>query len=204
MQTDAGKTVTEEPRTVRERVETRQLVNRQHALWRVLVALAVSTLLLLLALGLRRDQIVRQGALEDMQLIEDAMASYVHASRALPGDLGAILSQPLESLKDSLSYAELDRLKLAAMGQTPVALVYDLSPRNQVFSQDGRAVLLCKGIWFQVKWLTEQQFLRQRARELEAIERYLASPSVNGGTTVPQTVPSVTPSDGYQIFQRRR
>ncbi len=156
----------------RDRREDRRVLERKRHTIRILLALAVSMVLLLVALGLRRDQIRREAARAELRVLSDALERWVHEHRTLPRELQAISNKIQGKMDlDRWEYASRERRSLATQGSMPVALVTDRLDHHQLFGEDGRPVLLCRRrAPFQVKWLSNRELERQRRREEKRLE----------------------------------
>ncbi len=153
----------EPPRAARARdcVEMERLKGRQRRAWRVILALLVSVGLLLLALGLRRDQVVRESALDDLRQLTDRFQSWVAEHGTLPENLRQVYGESSQEVIDRFDYAAAERREHALVARVPVILLIARKPTKLAMFGDGRPVLLCRGLDFQVKWLTEQDVTRQ-------------------------------------------
>jgi hypothetical protein len=156
---------------VRDRLETERVVTRRRQTSRVILALIAAVLLVLLAVGLRRDQVARDSALQDLRPVADAMERWVHVQGALPNDLSLVLAAEGKTAADRFVYIGRDRRLLAYAGYMPVVLVYGRRPVSQTFRENGRPTLLCKRTSFQLKWMTEGEFGRQRRLEDELLAK---------------------------------
>ena len=153
------------PTEAHDRVEADRLANRRRHTWRVILALAMSVVLLLLALGFRRDQVRRQVALDDLGRLAAFLDRWVQQQAALPARLPAVVSAGDAKFIEQFEYAPLEKRRLALKGQRPVVLICSRQPMDLTLSPSGRAVLLCRRTAFQVKWMSETEVAAQRRNE---------------------------------------
>ncbi len=156
---------------VRDRIEGKRLAGRRRHTWRVILALTVSAVLLLLAVGLRRDQARRKLVLNDLREVAHTLDRWVHEQGvltghpALPRDLQDVFGESMPSINERFEYASPEKRHLAVRGEMPVALIVPREPVKLTLGGAGRPVLLCQKASFQVKWFTEEELVRQRQKE---------------------------------------
>jgi hypothetical protein len=131
----------------------------------VILALVVSTLLLLLAVGLRRDQVRREVALSELRELAEKLDGWANMERSLPIRLEIVFPKTAAKVDRRFEYVDKKRRDLALSGSMPVAVVVGREPLELTFSSPGRAVLLCRQLDFQVKWFTDDELAQQRGKE---------------------------------------
>jgi hypothetical protein len=163
----------------RDRVETERLVGRKRRTWRIVLALVASALLLLLALGLRRDQVRREQALEELRAVADRLDRWVHENGALPRGFALVFGESeAAELAKRFEYTDEDRLRLTIGGALPIALAFGKEPRRLTLISLGRPVMFYSRGNFDVRWLDESEFIQHRGRESSAIGKGRETPRI--------------------------
>jgi len=168
----------------RDRVEVERLAGRRRRVWRGILVLLASTVLLLAAVGLRRDCRRRQAVVEDIGrlgiVFDDWMRGQSHHIQRdgqwirqrgrLPGSLDA-LGPSAGGFASRYAYADLQRRLLADEGESRVAIVFARAPTELTLGAAGRPVLLYKRGKLQAAWMSENDFAAQRRAEQREIEK---------------------------------
>ncbi len=147
----------------------------------MLLILLVSAGLLLLAAVLRRDQVRRQSATKDLNVLATAFDRWVHSQSSFPPNLETVLGEHSPDVEDRFEYADVSRRILAITRNEIVAIVYAKRPTQLTLSQSGRPVMLCRKADFDVKWMTEKEFAYQRRVEDVLIAKSQDIPRVQPG-----------------------
>lgn len=172
--------------SARERLEVARLVNRQRHVWRVLSIVAASVVLLLLAVMLRRDQIARDSAIQEISVVAKAFENWVNMHYGFPPTLKMAIGDRLQNVEEMYEYADAPRLDLVRQGNEAVVIVASRSPITLALGQNGRTVVLCRRrafqVSFQAKWMTEQEFANQRRLEETWIAQSRSTPPIKTGT----------------------
>ncbi len=168
----------------RDRVEVERLAGRRRRVWRGILVLLASTVLLLAAVGLRRDYRRRQAVVDDIgrfgivfnNWMKDQSyyvqrdGQWLPRRGRLPENLGT-LGPSAEGFASRYAYADLQRRLLADEGDSKVAVVFGREPVELTLGVAGRPVLLYKRGNFQAAWMSEKDFADQRRAEAREIEK---------------------------------
>ncbi|MBN1342230.1 MAG: hypothetical protein JXQ73_06100 [Phycisphaerae bacterium] len=165
----------------RYRLETEKVVVRQRRTAWWIAVLLIATVLVLLGVGVRRDQKRRASAVNDMRGVAEALKRWMDTHGRLPNDLRDVDGEALQSVNVRFVYADAGRRALAAAGQESVALVMERSPHRRFLGEDGRAVLLWKPGTYQVIWMGQEQLAGQRRSEERRLEQERTRPATSRG-----------------------
>ena len=168
---------------VRDRVEVARLVGRRRRVWRGILVLLGSTVLLLAAVGMRRDYRRREAAVDDMRRLGGVFDKWVlgqsHSIQRdgqwlrqrgrLPESLDA-LGPSVQGLASRYVYVGSQRRLLADEGESAVVVVFAREPVELTLGAAGRPVLFYKRGNFQAAWKNEKDFAAQRRAEDRQIE----------------------------------